>query len=244
MRVYIISDCHFTYNPKTTEEQGRNRVVLDFISSLIGQAEMLILAGDIFDLWYDWRSVIIKGYFPLLKKLADLKESNCNLVFISGNHDFWFGNFLKEYLECKIYNDHYCSIIDSKRLFVSHGDQFTNNDFRHRVFKKLIRNPISRFLFSILHPNISLSVGMLFSRTSRIISSQPTKSELIRTCGLEHYSKKIAADYDIIVMGHSHNPKFKLIDNTIFINTGYWGQDNSYVRIIDGEAQLLNYKNL
>lgn len=242
MKVIIVSDFHLSYNPKTTEQKERNEAVLSFLNTLENRADMLIMAGDIFDLWYDWNSTIIKGYFPFLKKLADLTESGCKLVFIAGNHDFWFGDFLSDYLNCEVFKQNFTREIDGKRLFVSHGDSYTVNDRRYHVLHKIIRNRISRFLFSIIHPNLSLAIGTWISRTSRARTVKLSPADNKQMNGLESYAKQIADKYDIIVMGHSHQTIHKQINNATYINTGYWGTDNSYVEINNGQVKLLTNK--
>jgi len=167
MNVFIVSDFHLAFETETNEERERNRAVLNFLSNIKDKADMLILNGDIFDLWYDWNSTIIKGYFPVLKKLADLKENNCKLVFIAGNHDFWFNDFFAKYLDCEIHMNSFTAAIDGKKLFVAHGDQYTSNDHRYHIFRFLIRHPLTRFFFSLLHPDLALKIGRSMSRTSR-----------------------------------------------------------------------------
>ncbi len=240
MKVYVASDFHLAFNPKSQEELERNKVVGDFLTEIQKDADMLILAGDIFDLWYDWKQVIVKGYFPFLKKLADLNENGCRLVFVAGNHDFWFGDFMDRYLDCQVFQKDFQDEIDGKKLYVSHGDQLTNNDIRYRFFQFGLRNPFTRLLFSSLHPNFALSLGKLASRTSRTRSAAKTNQQ--RKCGLQAYAEKIARLYDIIVMGHSHNPTTKKIGETHYLNTGYWGSDNSYVLIEDGKPHLRRFK--
>jgi len=243
LRVYIVSDFHLSFLPKKEEEKQRNKKVIDFLGSLVSKADVLILAGDIFDLWYDWSNTIIKGYFPVLKKLADLNEAGCRLIFIAGNHDFWFGNFLKSYLNCEVYLDNFTETIDNTKVFVAHGDLYTSNDFRYKLFRNLLRHPIVRFLFSILHPEIALKIGRLISRTSRARNPLPDNNETLRTNGLDRFAASLASSYDLIVMGHSHTPKQKNINNAIYINTGDWVINSSYVLMSDGKVELLHYPN-
>lgn len=244
MRVYLVSDFHLAFSPVNEEETKRTSSVIEFLNYLVGKADVLILAGDIFDLWYDWRSTIIKGYFPVLKKLADLNESGCRLIFIAGNHDFWFGDFLKKYLDCEVYQEYFSETIDNKRIFVSHGDSYTTNDFRYHFFRYLFRHSFARFLFSILHPEIALRFGRLISRTSRSRNPNPPKNEERRTTGLDNFAASQAANYDLIVLGHSHIPKITNIDKTVYINTGDWVVNNSFVRMSDGNIELIDFKKI
>ncbi len=242
MRVYIVSDFHLSFSPQNEDEKQRSEKVVRFIDSLINHADILIMAGDIFDLWYDWGNTIIKGYFPLLKKLADLKEAGCRLIFIAGNHDFWFGDFLQSYLNCEVYQDNFEEIINNKKIFVSHGDLYTMNDRRYRIFRTILRHSITRFLFSILHPEIALKLGKMLSRTSRARNSIPEKQSNRRSLGLDRFAESLASTYDLIVLGHSHNPKRKELNGSIYVNTGDWVSNSSYLLMTDNKVELLQYK--
>ncbi len=243
MRIYIASDFHLAFSATEREEQERNDKVIEFLESLLSKADILILNGDIFDLWYDWQNTIIKGYFPILKKLADLKEAGCRLIFIAGNHDFWFGDFFRNYLDCEVHLEYFAETIDGKRVFVSHGDIYTSNDFRYHLFRNLLRNAFVRSIFSILHPEIALKLGKLISRTSRRRNPNPTKNDIKRSTGLDRFAQSKSSSYDQIILSHTHSPKIEKLQNgSIYINTGDWIIHNSYVEIIDGEARLLYFK--
>ena len=139
MKVFVASDFHLKFSENREDRSRKNRVI-SFLDSLIGKADLLILNGDIFDLWYSWNHVIIKNYFPVLKKLADLKESGCKIVFVAGNHDFWFKDFLSDTLGMEIHREYYTTKINGKNYFIAHGDKYTTNDLRYHLFRSLIRN--------------------------------------------------------------------------------------------------------
>ena len=243
MRVYIASDFHLPFSPETEEEAQRGNIALSFLSEINGKADVLILNGDVFDLWYDWKSSIIKGYFPVLKKLADLSESGCRLIFIAGNHDFWFNDFFSHYLKCEVFTESFQETIDGQRLFVAHGDRFTSNDSRYQFFRLLVRHPLTRTIFSLLHPELALGFGRMMSRTSRKRSSSTTKSDERRNTGLMEYAKKISAGYDLIIMGHAHAPVVIDFHNSMYINSGDWVTHFSYVVIDDGKPELCYFKD-
>ena len=99
MRICIISDLHCKYSKLSKVDKENSDLVLSFLEQARGKYDLLILNGDIFDLWYDWKYTIIKQYFPLLVKLYEIRQAGCRIVHITGNHDFWFGDFLPDYLE-------------------------------------------------------------------------------------------------------------------------------------------------
>ena len=53
--------------------------------------------------------------------------------------------------------------------------------------------------------------------------------------------KKIEEGYRIVIMGHAHNPQKLKIDEGFYLNSGDWIVHDSYVEIIDGNAELKFY---
>lgn len=240
MRVIIASDFHLKFQENAEDRERRIRV-LKFLDSLIGSTDLLILNGDIFDLWFAWNNVIIKGYFPILKKLADLRESGCRIVFIAGNHDFWFRDFLTGYLDIEVYKNNFIEEIDGKNILVSHGDLYTSNDLRYKIFRAIIRNRIVMWLFGILHPDFALNIGKTMSRSSR---KRRVSENLMKTRekGLIEFARKQLTKFDIVIMGHSHLPKLQEFENGIYANAGDWIVNNSYLKLIDGNIELIKSK--
>jgi UDP-2,3-diacylglucosamine hydrolase len=240
MRVYIVSDFHlkFSDNPEDLEQRHR---VITFLNNLIGKADLLILNGDIFDLWFVWKTVIVKSYFPILKKFADLRESGCRIVFIAGNHDFWFRDFLVNFIDIEVYKNNFTETIDGAKLFVSHGDLYTSNDMRYKIFRSIIRNKFVMKLFEMFHPDFALGLGKMLSRTSRK-RKVPIKLSEKKERGMLEFAQKIFKDYDIVVMGHSHIPKIERFKDGIFANAGDWIKNNTYLKMIDGNIELCKYE--
>ncbi|MCD4818543.1 MAG: UDP-2,3-diacylglucosamine diphosphatase [Candidatus Cloacimonetes bacterium] len=239
MKIYIASDFHLKFQESREDLQRRERVQV-FLRSLIGKADVLILNGDIFDLWFVWKKVIIKSYFPILKILADIRESGCRIIFIAGNHDFWFGDFLSNYLDIEVYQDSFSGTLDGLKMFVTHGDQYTTNDKRYQIFRAFIRNRIITKTFETLHPDFALSIGSKLSRSSRR-SKIPISVTQKRENGLIDFAKKKVRDNDLIVMGHSHLPKKIEFEKGIYVNSGDWIKHNTYVKIIDGKIELKEF---
>lgn len=241
MRFYVISDLHLKFSENSEDRKRRERV-LNFLDSLIGKADILVLNGDIFDLWFAWNRVIIKSYFPILKKFADIRESGCKIYFTAGNHDFWFRDFLSQYLGFSIHQNNLNLVIDGKKILIAHGDQYTSNDLRYKIFRSIIRNKIVMWIFQIIHPDLALNIGKTMSRSSRNRAMSPQLKEA-KAKGLESYAiKQLNKDSDVVIMGHSHSPVLKEFDTGLYINSGDWIKHNTYIEAIDGKFQLKIYK--
>jgi len=240
MNVYIASDFHLKFTESAEDLQRRIRVI-DFLDSIKDDADLLILNGDIFDLWFVWKKFIIKGYFPLLMKLSQLREKGVRIVFIAGNHDFWFRNFLTGTLGIEVYEDDFCETIDGVKTFVSHGDKYTSNDFRYQIFRRMIRNKFIMWIFENLHPNFALNIGRNMSRSSR--KQQPTNAILNkREQGLIQFAKEKLNETDLVILGHSHLPKIERYENGIYANAGDWIINYTYLKMTNGKIELHKYK--
>lgn len=243
MRICVISDTHFKYKAHAQGDAANEDALLRFLKASEGKYDLMVLNGDIFDLWYDWKHTIIKQYFPLLHRLASLTESGCRLVMISGNHDFWFNGFLEQYLNVEIHDVSCTMNIDGKKLLFTHGDLYTINDLRYKVFRRIIRMPLLKRVFSILHPDLALSIGAGMSRSSRL--RRVSKALMSRkSAGLSAFAGNMInkKGYDIVVMGHSHDPMLQPIGAGFYLNCGDWLAHRSYVEIIDGVARLQSFE--
>lgn len=242
MRICIISDLHCKFSKPSAEDLENLGLVMDFLTQARGKYDLMILAGDIFDLWYDWQYTIIKQYFPLLVKLYELKLSGCRIVYISGNHDFWFGDFLPDYLGLELYSEFYEFTVDNKKVYVCHGDTHTLNDFRYQAFRRLIRIPLMKKFFGLLHPDLALGLGSKMSRSSRARLDLP-RMRVRKNVGLQAFARNVIGSgrADYVIMGHSHNPGLHEIAGGVYANSGDWISHHSFVEIIAGDIQIKQY---
>ena len=241
MKYIIVSDFHIKFK-ENEDDINRRHLVEAFLNSLVGNVDGLILAGDIFDLWVEWGKVIIKNYFNILRIFDNLKQSGTRLVFIKGNHDFWFSDFLKKEIGFEVYEKYFAEEINGKKLFISHGDMYTKNDLRYSVFSRLVRTKTAQSIFRLLHPDIALSFGNKLSRTSRTRKNSQKLLEIKEKC-LIATAEKLSKDYDLIVFGHTHNPMRKDFDSSVYINCGDWINHNSFCYFDEDKIELQDYVN-
>ena len=240
MKYIIASDFHLKYTENEEDKQRRERVE-GFLSSLVGKIDGLILAGDIFDLWVEWDKVIIKSYFNVLKIFSLLKESGCRMIYLSGNHDFWFGEFLQKNIGFEMYEKTFSEVINGKRVLVSHGDLFAINDLRYQIVRPIIRSLIAQKIFRAIHPDCSLSLGQKLSRTSRERKIN-VKAKNMQVSSLVKTAEKLSKEYDLIVFGHSHVPQKREIGNSVYVNCGDWVEHNSYCYFDTESIELKKYE--
>ncbi len=243
MRVYFISDAHLKPVPKTDEDLQRQARVVKFLQGITGKADLLVVAGDFFDLWFDWKNIVLSQFFPVYCALKTLRDSGCRIKMVAGNHDFYFRFFLQKQLGIQIYRQD-CSLqIDKLKIFVTHGDSHGKNDFRYRFYKFLIRSKIFELFFGIVHPALGIKVGSLASRSSR--ARRVDDQKLAKKEGelFSFAQAKIEQEgYDLVVMGHTHRPLLLPAGKGFYANCGDWLVHDSFLKMEDGEIKVCYQK--
>ena len=178
-KIYIASDFHLGYSKDEAGSNSleREKKIIRFLEMARKDAELIILLGDIFDFWYEYKKVVPKGFVRLQGKIAEITDSGIDVVFFTGNHDLWmFGYFEKE-LGVKVYHKPQYVIWNNKKILLGHGDGLGNGDYSYKFLKKaLFANPICRFLFEWLHPNIGIGLAHFWSN-----SRKPSKNSRKKT---------------------------------------------------------------
>jgi len=120
MSVLLVSDVHLDVGP-----QGRERMA-DFVTFLrevdAGRIGRIIVLGDLFDFWFEYKQVVFSGYFDVLRAFAELRERGVALDLVCGNHDFWAGRFLEQHLDFKVHRAPTVIDLDGRRTLLAHGD--------------------------------------------------------------------------------------------------------------------------
>ena len=90
---YFASDIHLGAGDAATARAVERRFVA-WLDDAARDAEAIFLVGDIFDFWFEYRRVVPKGFVRTLGKLAELTDRGVRVVFFTGNHDMWVGDYL------------------------------------------------------------------------------------------------------------------------------------------------------
>jgi len=236
MKYIIVSDIHLQYQ-ETPHNVERRQIVERFLYSLKGKIDGLVLAGDIFDFWMEWKSVFIKNYFPLLKVFSILKENGCRLIFITGNHDFWIGSFFHEHLDFEVYRDVFMETINEKKVFISHGNLYTKNDTWYHLMRTILHWKSTRSVVKLLHPDLCLKMISLFSRSSGQRTIPPSLQQA-KEKGLREKAYSLATEFELIIMGHTHHPQKIEFGRSVYVNCGDWITHHSYCYFDEEQISL------
>lgn len=235
-KTYFFSDVHLGLGSKE-EETRKERLLVQFLEMVHHDGKELFIVGDLFDYWFEYQSVVPKGYFRLFTKLADLTESGIPISYLVGNHDFWLKSYFREELGVQIFLEPIERTINDKRFYIHHGDGLLKNDTGYRILKKILRSRVNIFLFSLLHPDLTGWVARWSSRKSR---KHVGKRSFEEHDMVEFAEKRIQEGFDYVIMGHNHIPRLRNIGKGAYVNLGDWVSENSYA-VFDGTTLELKH---
>lgn len=228
--IYFISDLHLGNGDRTDAE--RISYFLQWLRAIAIDAEQLFLVGDIFDYWFDYRTVIPKTFYRIAAALTDLRESGVQIHYIIGNHDFGHYEFFEKNVGAQIYWNDYTPIINQKKFYISHGDGKFPKDRGYLLLRSLLRNRIAQRLYRLIHPDIGIALASFSSQKSRqhTQAEDPENEAYLRAFA----RKKIAEGYDFVIMGHIHKPIMLQFNGGIYVNLGDWLKHDTFA-LFDGE---------
>jgi UDP-2,3-diacylglucosamine hydrolase len=229
-KTYFFSDAHLGIGSSEEDRQKELRLIR-FLNFIQKDAAQIYIVGDLFDYWFEYKTVVPKRYFRLFAKLAELTEQNIRLFFIVGNHDFWVKNYFHDELGMEVHYHPVDTTLGGKRFLIHHGDGLLKDDLGYKILKKILRSKTNIFLFSLIHPDIA---GWLARRSSQS-SRQYTSNRKYESSGMvEFATRMIQEGFDFVVMGHNHVPSCQKIGAGVYVNLGDWIMENTYA-VFDGK---------
>lgn len=238
MPAYFISDVHLGLGSHEKEKAKEDRL-LAFLASILPSATTLFIVGDLFDFWFEYKTVIPKGFHRTLAALQAFTDKGVPVHYLAGNHDFWMGDFFTTELGITMHLDPFDIVVDGKNIHLHHGDGLAANDLGYRLIKPILRSRLNIRLYRWLHPDIGVRLARGSSRSSREYTANKDYGE---GEGMHAYAaEKIKEGCDIVVMGHKHSPAFEKIGSGVYVNLGDWITSHTYAELHQGEIALRSW---
>lgn len=233
---YVFSDTHLGAAPSEVE-----RDLLAFLRHLPGRAASLVINGDLFEFWFEWRHVIPRASFRVIAALADLVESGIPILWIAGNHDCWGGDVLRRDVGVDYHVGPWRGDLAGWETLIEHGDGLrTVEDRRYRWLRALLRHPASIWAFRhLLHPDFGSRLAAGSSHASRTYQARDGGR------GLQSVAmSRLASDasLDLVIYGHSHVAALdRSASGAIYANAGSWMSQPTFLRIDEHRITLVEW---
>lgn len=240
-KVYFASDNHLGA-PTMEQSMPREKKFVAWLDEIKTDAGIIFLLGDLFDFWFDYKTVVPRGFTRTLGKLAEISDSGILVYYFVGNHDLWMNGYFEEELGIPVFHKPQQYNINGTSFFIGHGDGLGPHDKGYKRMKKIFTNPIAKWFFRWMHPDIGVKVAQYFSVKNKLISGDEDAQFLgeDKEWLVQYAKRKLETQhYDHFVFGHRHLPlEINLNEKSKYTNLGDWIQYYTY-GIFDGKRLSL-----
>jgi len=192
------------------------------------QPEILILNGDIIDIWQFSKSYFPKSHMKVVRQILKLSENGTRVYYIPGNHD----EMLRKFEGLQLGNISICNKVvlnlNGRKAWFFHGDVFDvcmqHSKWLARLGAKgydlLIL--INRFVNFILQKLGKKKISLSKKVKDGVKSAVKFINNFEMTCA----EIAIEKNYDYVVCGHIHQPEIRQIKTkegeVTYLNSGDW----------------------
>jgi UDP-2,3-diacylglucosamine hydrolase len=237
-KIYFASDNHLGA-PTQADSRPREKKFVAWLEEVRHDAAAIFLLGDLFDFWFEYKTVVPKGFTRTLGKLAEITDSGIPVYYFVGNHDLWMNGYFEEELNIPVYHKPREYTFNGSTFFIGHGDGLGPGDKGYKRMKKVFTNPIAKWFYRWLHPDWGVKLAQYMSVKNKLISGE----EDIKFLGedkewLVQYSRKKLEEQhrDYFIFGHRHLPlEIDLGKGSKYVNLGDWISHFSY-GVFDGKT--------
>jgi UDP-2,3-diacylglucosamine hydrolase len=232
---FVFSDAHLGAVPDAVEAS-----VLSLLRTARREAKSLIINGDLFDFWFEWRHVMPRKGFRVIAALADLRDAGVEIRWHAGNHDGWGGDLLRRDVGLDYSNGPYRGPIGGWRAVVHHGDGLRPEaDRSYRRWARVLRHPWSIAAYRWIHPDIGTALALGTSATSRAHNAHDEGAGL-RDVAFGMMARERGPS--LVIFGHSHaRTLLPAPGGGVYGNPGAWFDDPVYLRIDDTTVSLVRH---
>jgi len=235
-KIYFASDFHLGV-PDYQKSLDREKRIIRWLDEISCDASEIYLMGDVFDFWFEYRTVVPRGFVRLLGKLAQLSDQGVIIHFFTGNHDMWAFDYLQKEIGVRMYRNPIIREIHGKKFYLGHGDGLGPGDTGYKILKRFFASKACQWLFARMHPNASIALGKFWSGKSRKVNSLDDEKFLgeDKEWLAIHCRQVLQKEHiDYFIFGHRHLIiDMQVGENSRYVNLGEWIFKPAYA-VFDG----------
>jgi UDP-2,3-diacylglucosamine hydrolase len=236
----VVSDAHMGAVPEENEQ-----AFFRFLERVPDLTRDLLINGDLFDFWFEYRHAILSQHFQLLHLLRRASEAGVRIRLVGGNHDAWGGRFLEDSVGMELIDGPARLDVGGRSALVAHGDGLAGGDFSYKVLKRALRSRWASSLFRILHPDLGAWIATVVSGTADR-HANGVVDELNRAEHLSSYASDLLRSepgLDLVVFGHVHQPELLEVEpGRYYLNSGDWIFHRSYAVVTPADIEIREWE--
>ncbi len=225
----FVSDLHMGAGG---DESFRLGSFLELLETLPGRIDTLVLGGDVFEFWWEWREAVPRRHLRFLTALRRVADAGVRVRVIAGNHDFAYGGFLPEFLGASVHPDGICIDVDGSRWLLVHGDGIARSDRVDRLVRRVLRSRLACAAWALVPPDLAFRIAGGVGDASRKLQPGPAPN-------VAEYGEVAEAwirrwNLAGVVHGHTHRPLLEPRGGGYHANNGDWMTERFAVWISPG----------
>lgn len=171
--VIFLSDLHLGASYIKDERAAEQRVV-DFLQCRCKDASEVYLLGDVLDYWFEYRTVVPRGYVRFFGALASLVDAGVKVHWFIGNHDIWLFDYIRDEIGVEVIDGCVTRDIYGKRFYLGHGDGVGRLSPGFRFIRSMFRNRVCQKLYAAIHPRWTIPLAHAWSASNRDFGAYAT----------------------------------------------------------------------
>ena len=228
-KILVVSDLHIKNDDSIidslklkVEEVNPTRIILlgDTFEVMVGNYPEYLKEHDSFFAWLKF--LIIKGVI---------------IHFVEGNHDFHLKEILTSVFKERFFYHEEGFFLGS--IYFSHGDELDSKNYAHRIYRKLMKSRLMKFVANILGYTRVQSLASFLKKRSRG-NRNPSQGykEYFKLLAKKCFQEKKAS---ALVLGHSHVFEAICENDLVYFNGGDPRKDRKMILIDEGKFSVVSF---
>ena len=153
--------------------------------------------------------------------------------------------YFEEELNIPVYHKPQQYTINGTSFFIGHGDGLGPDDKGFKRMKKVFTNPVAKWFFKWLHPDLGVRLAKHLSVSNKLISGDDDAKFLGNDKEwLVLYAKRKLENqhFDHFIFGHRHLPlEIELKKDSMYTNLGDWIKYYTYAEFDGSKLSLKEF---
>lgn len=238
-RVVVVADAHLGQVPPAAEAAFHR-----FLDALPDLGDALLINGDLFDFWFEYKTVVPRKHFATIARLRALCAKGVPVTFLGGNHDRWGGDFLRNDVGL-IYHAWSVELeLAGRRTLVTHGDGLSEQHWGAALAHRILQHRITAQVFGALHPTIGFWIAGKLSGGMADHTREPSTQEWAAR-GQAAYAARLLEqrpELGLVILAHTHRPALETRpDGRAYLNPGAFLDGGRYAVVTREKVELKQF---